>query len=224
MCRVEVRSGLLGVWCSKGGEGGVAARLRGVRQRPEQDTAYLRGWMSGQTTEEGGGSWDVDVGMKDEEFVREAMREAVAAEEAGEVPVGAVVVLGGRVVGAGQNRVIRDADPTAHAEVVALRAAGRAVGNYRLEGCTLYATLEPCAMCAGAILHARIARLVYGASDAKAGACGSVLEVMNHPALNHRVVVEAGVLGEECGGMLTRFFQERRQRGGGGRIQAGEGC
>ena len=148
--------------------------------------------------------------MDDEAFLRAAIGEAWAAERAGEVPVGAVVVLAGRVVGVGQNRVIRDADPTAHAEIVALRAAGRALRNYRLEGCALYATLEPCAMCAGAILHARVARLVYGASDPKAGACGSVLGVMNHPALNHRVVVEAGLLAEECGGMLQKFFRERR--------------
>ena len=148
--------------------------------------------------------------MDDEGFLREAIGEARAAEAAGEVPVGAVVVFGGRMVGVGQNRVIRDADPTAHAEIVALRAAGRALGNYRLEGCTLYATLEPCAMCAGAILHARIERLVYAASDPKAGACGSALGVMNHPALNHRVVVEAGLLADEAGALLQNFFRVRR--------------
>jgi tRNA(adenine34) deaminase len=110
--------------------------------------------------------------------------------------------------------VITDHDPTAHAEIVALRAAGIALGNYRLEGCALYCTLEPCAMCAGAILHARIRRLVYAASDPKAGACGSVLEVMNHPRLNHRVEVVSGVLAEECGAMLTNFFRMRRGSGG----------
>jgi tRNA(Arg) A34 adenosine deaminase TadA len=159
--------------------------------------------------------------MTDEEALRAAMAQADEAERAGEVPVGAVIVRGGSVIAVGQNRVIRDADPTAHAEVVALRAAGRALGNYRLEGCTLYATLEPCAMCAGAILHGRIERLVYAAADPKAGACGSALTVMNHPLLNHRVVVEAGLLGEECGAMLTAFFRARRRTNGArtGRIQ-----
>jgi tRNA(adenine34) deaminase len=149
----------------------------------------------------------------DAEFLRVAVGEAGAAEEAGEVPVGAVVVYRGEVIGRGQNRVLRDHDPTAHAEMVALRQAGRELRNYRLaEGCTLYVTLEPCAMCAGAILHARISRLVYGAADPKAGACGSIagLGVMNHPALNHRVEVVTGVLGDECGALLTNFFRARR--------------
>jgi tRNA(adenine34) deaminase len=141
-----------------------------------------------------------------------AIVEARAAEAAGEVPVGAVVVHQGEIVGRGHNRVLRDSDPTAHAEIVALREAGRALGNYRLEGCDLYVTLEPCAMCAGAILHARIARLMYAAADPKAGACGSVLAVMNHPALNHRVEVRSGLLAEECGAMLTAFFRARRGR------------
>jgi tRNA(adenine34) deaminase len=149
----------------------------------------------------------------DPEYVRAAMDEARRAEEAGEVPVGAVVVYRGEVIARGQNRVLRDHDPTAHAEMVALRQAGRELSNYRLaEGCALYVTLEPCAMCAGAILHARISRLVYGAADPKAGACGSIagLGVMNHPALNHRVEVATGVLGEECGALLTNFFRARR--------------
>jgi len=143
-------------------------------------------------------------------YLNAAISEAQLAETAGEVPVGAVVLYEGSVVGRGQNRVLRDCDPTAHAEIVALRAAGRTLGNYRLGGCTLYVTLEPCAMCAGAILHARIARLVYAAADPKAGACGSVLEVMNHPRLNHRVEVSSGLLAEECGAMLTNFFRARR--------------
>ena len=134
------------------------------------------------------------------------------AEAAGEVPVGAVVVLEGVIVGAGCNQVITNSDPTAHAEVMAIRGAGRTFGNYRLEGCTLYSTLEPCAMCAGAILHARIARLVYAAADPKAGACGSVLAVMNHSLLNHRVEVSSGLLAEECGAMLREFFRLRRGR------------
>ena len=148
----------------------------------------------------------------DEEYLRLAMDEARAAERDGEVPVGAVVVHEGAVIGRGNNRVLRDSDPTAHAEIVALRAAGLALGNYRLEGCTLYVTLEPCAMCAGAILHARIARLVYAAADPKAGACGSVLSVMNHPQLNHTVEVVSGLLAEECGAMLTNFFRAKRTR------------
>jgi tRNA(adenine34) deaminase len=151
-------------------------------------------------------------------YLRAAIAEAHAAEAAGEVPVGAVVVYEGKIVGRGQNRVLRDSDPSAHAEVVALRQAGRALGNYRLEDCALYATLEPCAMCAGAILHARIRRLVYAAADPKAGACGSVLAVMNHPQLNHRVEVHPGLLADECGTLLTSFFRQRRQARAAARI------
>jgi len=147
----------------------------------------------------------------DTDYLRAAMEQARAAEADGEVPVGAVVVRDGEIIATGRNRVITDSDPTAHAEIVALRAAGTVLGNYRLEGCDLYCTLEPCAMCAGAILHARIRRLVYAASDPKAGACGSVLGVMNHPQLNHKVEVVAGLLAEECGAMLTTFFRSRRQ-------------
>lgn len=141
-----------------------------------------------------------------------ALDQARAAEAAGEVPVGAVVVAldGVTVLGRGRNRVIADSDPTAHCEIVAMREAGRTLGNYRLTGCTLVCTLEPCAMCAGAILHARIGRLVYATRDPKAGACGSVLSVMNHPALNHRVEVVEGMMGEECSAMLTDFFRRRR--------------
>jgi len=148
--------------------------------------------------------------MNDVDYVEAAIAEALAAQDAGEVPVGAVVVRDGEIIATGRNRVIADHDPTAHAEIVALRAAGVALENYRLEGCDLYCTLEPCAMCAGAIVHARIRRLVYAASDPKGGACGSVLEVMNHPQLNHRVEVESGLLAEECGTMLTSFFRSRR--------------
>lgn len=146
----------------------------------------------------------------DEPFVRQAIAEARAAATHGEVPVGAIVTLDGQIIGRGQNRVIRDSDPTAHAEIVAMRAAAQHLRNYRLTGCELHVTLEPCAMCAGAILHARIARLVYAAADPKAGACGSVLQVMNHPQLNHRVEVVSGVLAEECGTLLTEFFRSRR--------------
>ena len=151
----------------------------------------------------------------DLDFMRLALAEARSAEAAGEVPVGAIIVSpSGDVIARGNNQVLRTSDPTAHAEIVALRAAGQALGNYRIltpeGGCTLYSTLEPCAMCAGAILHARIARLVFAARDPKAGACGSVLSVMNHQALNHRVEVVEGVLGEECGALLTTFFRNRR--------------
>jgi len=154
----------------------------------------------------------------DEKCMCAAIAEANAAEAAGEVPVGAVVVHQGKIIGRGQNRVLRDSDPTAHAEVVALREAGRHLGNYRIEDCTLYVTLEPCAMCAGAILHARVARLVYAASDPKAGACGSVLAVMNHPQLNHRVEVAPGLLAKECGTLLTDFFRQRRKAKAAARI------
>ncbi len=146
----------------------------------------------------------------DEDWMREALKEARAAADAGEVPVGAIAVAGGVVVGRGQNRVLRDVDPTAHAEIVAMRAAAKALNNYRLMECELFVTLEPCAMCAGAMIHARLKRLVYGASDPKAGAAGSVLEVLNHPKLNHQMEVVAGVLGEECGEVLREFFRSRR--------------
>jgi tRNA(Arg) A34 adenosine deaminase TadA len=159
----------------------------------------------------------------DLDYLRAAIAEAHAAEAAGEVPVGAVVVQKEKIIGRGQNRVLRDSDPTAHAEVVALREAGRHLGNYRIEDCTLYVTLEPCAMCAGAILHARVSRLVYAALDPKAGACGSVLTVMNHPQLNHRVEVYPGLLAEECGSLLTNFFRQRRLTKAATRIlQSGE--
>ena len=138
------------------------------------------------------------------------MRAAQRGLEAGEVPVGAVVVCDGRIVGRGWNRNISDSDPTAHAEMVALREAGGKIGNHRLEECTLFATIEPCAMCAGALVHARIRRLVYGADDAKAGAVQSVMQVLNHPRLNHRMEVVAGVLAGRCAEVLQTFFKSRR--------------
>jgi len=141
----------------------------------------------------------------------EAMIAALAqAQLAGEVPVGAVILWSGEVIARGQNRVLRSKDPTAHAEIVALREAAQAMGNYRLNGCTLYVTLEPCAMCAGAMIHARIDRLVYAAADPKAGAAGSVLSVINHPQLNHQIEVEQGILAEESASLLRSFFRERR--------------
>jgi tRNA(adenine34) deaminase len=146
----------------------------------------------------------------DSEWMQEALCEARAAADAGEVPVGAIVLLNGEVIGRGQNRVLRDHDPTAHAEIVALRAAAQRLSNYRLTGCEMYVTLEPCAMCAGAMIHARIQRLVYGAADPKGGAAGSVLDVLNHPRLNHRMLVSAGVLGDVSGELLRQFFRQRR--------------
>jgi tRNA(adenine34) deaminase len=143
-------------------------------------------------------------------WMREALAEAQAAAEAGEVPIGAVVVHNGEIIGRGQNRVLRDLDPTSHAEIVAMREAAQALKNYRLVDCELYVTLEPCAMCAGAMIHARIARLIYAASDPKAGAVASVLQVLNHPRLNHQMSVEIGLLGDEAGELLREFFRQRR--------------
>jgi tRNA(adenine34) deaminase len=142
--------------------------------------------------------------------MEEALRAAQRALEAGEVPVGAVVVCDGKIVGRGWNRNISDCDPTAHAEMVALREAGANIGNHRLEECALFATIEPCPMCAGALVHARIRRLVYGADDAKAGAVQSVMQVLNHPRLNHRMEVRGGVLAGRCAEVLQTFFKSRR--------------
>ncbi|MGA7909039.1 MAG: tRNA adenosine(34) deaminase TadA [Candidatus Sulfotelmatobacter sp.] len=146
----------------------------------------------------------------DELWMEEALRDAQRALESGEVPVGAVVVCDGKIVGRGWNRNIAASDPTAHAEIVALRQAGTTLGNHRLEGCDLFATIEPCAMCAGALMHARIKRLVYGADDPKAGAVHSVLQVLNHPQLNHRLEVRSGVLAGRCAELLQTFFRRRR--------------
>ena len=147
---------------------------------------------------------------EDDAFMVQALALAHAARERGEVPVGAVVVREGIVVGRGGNAPIAASDPTAHAEITALREAGQAVGNYRLPGCSLYVTIEPCAMCAGAILHARIARLVFGARDPKTGACGSVVNLFSEPRLNHHATVLGGVLADECGKLLADFFAARR--------------
>jgi tRNA(adenine34) deaminase len=143
-------------------------------------------------------------------LMREALSLAAAAAAAGEVPVGAVVTTGREVVGRGWNRSIQDADPSAHAEILALREAAAAAGNHRLTGATLYVTLEPCAMCVGAMLQARIARLVFGAYDAKAGAAGSVLDLCDHAKLNHRIEVNGGLLADEGAALLAAFFAERR--------------
>jgi tRNA(adenine34) deaminase len=148
--------------------------------------------------------------LDDDAFMRLALAEARVAAEAGEVPVGAVVVKDGQVVATGRNAPIADHDPTAHAEIVALRAAAQALGNYRLDGCTLYVTLEPCAMCSGAMLHARLARVVFGAPDPKTGAAGSVLDLFGQPRLNHQTQLDGGVMAAECADLLREFFKERR--------------
>lgn len=148
--------------------------------------------------------------VNDERFMRAALEQARASAAAGEVPVGAVLVMDARVMAAAANRTIADNDPTAHAEIVALRQAARAVGNYRLSGATLYVTLEPCAMCAGAMIQARIARLVYGADDPRAGAVRSCFAVLDHASLNHRVQVTSDVLAADCSALLQAFFAARR--------------
>ncbi|HET8887275.1 MAG TPA: tRNA adenosine(34) deaminase TadA [Candidatus Angelobacter sp.] len=141
-----------------------------------------------------------------------ALEQARLAAAAGEVPVGALVIKDGEIIGRGHNRNLLDDDPTAHAEIVALRQAAARLGNHRLTGCVMVATIEPCAMCAGALIHARIARLVYGAADPKAGAAGSVLQIINYPGLNHRMEVTAGVLANKCSEVLQAFFRQKRQQ------------
>jgi tRNA(adenine34) deaminase len=148
--------------------------------------------------------------MTDLDAMNAALAQARLAAEGGEVPIGAVMVYQGEIIAHAQNSVLRHVDPTAHAEILALRTAAKAIGNYRLAGCTLYVTLEPCAMCAGAMIHARIDRLVFGAADPKAGACGSALSVLNHPKLNHQIVVEQGIAAEDSAELLRGFFRERR--------------
>jgi tRNA(adenine34) deaminase len=147
----------------------------------------------------------------DELFMEEALRCAQRALEAGEVPVGAIIVRGGKIISSAGNRNLADCDPTAHAEILALRLAGAALGNHRLEDCELFATIEPCAMCAGALVHARLKRLVYGADDPKAGAVHSVMQVLNHPSLNHRMEIRKGVLAGRCAEILQSFFRLRRE-------------
>lgn len=151
------------------------------------------------------------MAAEEEAFMREALALAAEAARCGEVPVGAVVVREGRVIGRGSNRPISSSDPTAHAEIVALREAAAAEGNYRLAGCDLYVTLEPCAMCVGAMVHARIARVIFGARDPKTGACGSIVDLPSIAHWNHHGVFEGGLLAEECGSMLRAFFAGRRR-------------
>ena len=143
--------------------------------------------------------------------MRRALREAQKADVEGEVPVGAVVVQDEKIIARAHNRPLALSDPSAHAEILALRRAAKKLENYRLKGCDLYVTIEPCAMCAGAIIHARLRRVVFGTPDPKAGACGSALTVLNHPKANHRVEVVSGVLAEECAGILKDFFRTRRK-------------
>lgn len=148
----------------------------------------------------------------DEHWMRHALKLAQRAWDEGEVPVGAVLVQGDRVIGEGWNRPIGQHDPTAHAEIMALRQGGKILENYRLLDTTLYVTLEPCIMCAGAMVHSRITRLVYGASDEKTGAAGSLIDILGHPGMNHQIVLEGGLLASECAGMLSDFFRQRREQ------------
>jgi len=148
--------------------------------------------------------------MSDEDFMRAALDEARKAEAVGEVPIGAVIVQEGAVIARGFNRNLIDHDPTAHAEVVALRECGVALGNHRMPACEMFVTIEPCAMCAGALIQARLKRLVYGAKDPKAGAVGSVVSLLNHSSLNHRMEVVSGVLQEECSQIIQKFFRNKR--------------
>lgn len=150
--------------------------------------------------------------FSDEHWMQHALNLALKAQEEGEVPVGAVLVVDNQVIGEGWNRSIGHHDPTAHAEIMALREGGKNVQNYRLLDATLYVTLEPCVMCAGAMIHSRIRRVVYGAADLKTGAAGSLLDVLGHPGMNHVVQVESGLLAEECSAMLSAFFRERRSQ------------
>jgi tRNA(adenine34) deaminase len=160
---------------------------------------------------------------QDERFMGIALREAAAAEEAGDVPIGAVIVVDGQIIGKAHNQREVLQDPTAHAEMIALTQAAEKMGSWRLDGCTIYVTLEPCPMCAGALVLGRVARLVYGSDDPKAGACGSLYDIVRDARLNHRLEVKKGVLAQECGGILSEFFRRRRaENGSGGGKMAGQ--
>ena len=149
--------------------------------------------------------------LTDIDFMRLALAQATTAAQSGEVPVGAVIVQGDKVIATGRNSPIAGHDPTAHAEIIALRAAAKVLGNYRLPDCTLYVTLEPCAMCSGAMLHARLKRVVFGAPDPKTGAAGSVINLFEQPQLNHQTVLQGAVLADECAALLKSFFSQRRE-------------
>jgi tRNA(adenine34) deaminase len=205
---------------------GVAAASFPQRGSPAMRGAKISAGGSGHGTGSDGARRDAIVSSDDrkglrpmmtldvEAFMREALAEARRAAAAGEVPIGAVVVLGGEVVGRGFNQPISRHDPTAHAEIVALRDAARRLGNYRLIEATLFVTVEPCLMCVGALVHARIARLVFGAPEPKAGAIVSAMRALDHPRLNHRFEVVEGVLADECREIVQAFFRERRGRSG----------
>jgi tRNA(adenine34) deaminase len=176
------------------------------------DLAARRDSAAHSSDERDGAEGSTDEPSMGEHWMEEALRCAQRALESGEVPVGAVVVCEGRIVGRGWNRNLTDNDPSAHAEIVALREAGRNLGNHRLGACDLFVTIEPCAMCAGAMTHARLRRLVYGADDPKAGAVHSILQVLNHAKVNHRIDVQGGVLAGRAAEMLQEFFRGRRER------------
>ena len=148
----------------------------------------------------------------DEQFMRAALSQAQQAGACGEVPVGAVIVLDGKIIGQGFNQPIQRHDPTAHAEIMAIRHAAQQLGNYRLPGCTLYVTLEPCMMCTGAIIHARISQIVFGANDPKTGVAGSVINLFDEFRLNHHAAIQGGMLADECGQLLSSFFAARRNK------------
>ncbi|HEY3767681.1 MAG TPA: tRNA adenosine(34) deaminase TadA [Candidatus Angelobacter sp.] len=149
----------------------------------------------------------------DADWMELALEQAALAGQAGEVPVGALVIKDGEIIGRGHNRNLLNNDPTAHAEIIALREAAAHLGNHRLSGCMMITTIEPCSMCAGALIHARISRLVYGSADIKAGAVGSVLEVLNHPRLNHKMEVTGGILADRCAEIIQDFFRRKREPG-----------
>jgi tRNA(adenine34) deaminase len=198
----------------------IGQAVSGARSaRDEQREARRQAWLASriEVTEEAAAAPDAD-----ENFMRLALDQAHNAWALAEVPVGAVIVRDGQVIATGFNQPIGNSDPTAHAEIQALRAAAELLGNYRLSHCELYVTLEPCAMCAGAMQHARIKRLVFGAADPKTGACGSVVSLFDEPRLNHHTAVRAGVLAEESATLLSRFFAERREHQRSGRLPAGE--
>ena len=209
----DYRRGTFPEWLSSAaGQVNAAQIARAVREaraaHDAQREARRQAWLASQiqVTEEAQPAEDADV-----TFMRLALDQAHNAWALAEVPVGAVVVRDGQVVATGFNQPVGNSDPTAHAEIQAMRAAAELLGNYRLSHCELYVTLEPCAMCAGAMQHARIKRLVYGAADPKTGACGSVVDLFAEPRLNHHTSVRAGVLAEEAGLLLSRFFSERRE-------------
>jgi tRNA(adenine34) deaminase len=198
----------------------AAAVLSAAHERAALREARRQAWLAkaAQAVEVTEGP--LATRFDDEMFMRLALDQAHNAWALGEVPVGAVIVKEGRVLATGFNQPIGNADPTAHAEIQAIRAAAEMLGNYRLSHCDLYVTLEPCAMCAGAIQHARIRRVVFGANDPKTGACGSVVDLFAETRLNHHATVRAGVLAEECGALLSRFFAERRELRRGGSLAA----